>query len=156
MRIMLSATSLDQLLADEVVHIRKAVQIRHLPCNQLPRRKPLSLLFEQPFQAGRHAPGQAAELPIREGFQKPPSAHEPLGCLAKRKLPLLGHYLGGSQRQQTLHHPDNDQSAIDEAKNAFWPGTSQNIDLEKRFPVLESQLHLPAKPVRYANGFHGP
>ena len=49
MRIKLSATSLDQLLADDVVHIRKAVQIRHLLTNQLPRRKTFSLLLEQPF-----------------------------------------------------------------------------------------------------------
>ena len=48
-RIKLSATSLDQLFADEVVHIRKAVQIRHLPPNQLPRREAFSLLLEQPF-----------------------------------------------------------------------------------------------------------
>ena len=48
-RIKLNTTSLDQLLADEVVDIRKAVQIRHLPRNQLPRREPLSLLLEQPF-----------------------------------------------------------------------------------------------------------
>ena len=82
-RIKLSATSLDQLLADEVAHIRKAVQIRHLPRNQLPRREPLSLLFEQPSHAGQHAPEQASKLSVKEGFQKPPSAHEPLASLAK-------------------------------------------------------------------------
>ena len=98
MCIKLSVTSLDQLLADEVVNILKAVQIRHLPRNQLPRRKTLSLLFEQPSHARQHAPEQASEMPVKEGFQKPLSAHEPLASLAKGQLPLLGCCLNGSQR----------------------------------------------------------
>src|SRR5664279_2911368 len=99
---------------------------------------------------------QASELPVKKGLQKPPSAHEPLGSLAIRKLPLLSYGLGGSQRQQALHYQDNDQSAIDKAKNAFWSGAFQDIDLEQRFPVLENQLHLPAEAVNCADGFHGP
>ena len=90
MRIKLSATSLDQLLADEVVNILKAVQIRHLPRNQLPRRKTLSLLFEQPSHARQHALEQASEMPVKEGFQEPPATHEPLASLAKGQLPLPG------------------------------------------------------------------
>ena len=121
-----------------MVDIRKAVQIRHLPRNQLPRRKTLSLLFEQPFHAGQHAPEQASELPVKEGFQKPLSAHEPLASLAKGQFPLLGCCLSRSQRQQALHHQDNDQSAIDEAKNAFWAGAFQDIDLKQRLPVFEN------------------
>jgi hypothetical protein len=142
-RIKLSATNLGQLLADEMADIRKSVQIRHLPRNQLPRREPLSLLFEQPSHAGQHAPEQASELPVKEGFQQPPATHEPLAGFAKGQLPLLGYGLGGSQRQQALHQ-DNDQPSIDKAKNAFWPGVFQDIDLEQRFPVLENQLDTPS------------
>ena len=127
-----------------------------MPRNQLPRREPLSLLFEQPFQAGQHAPEQASELPINEGFQKPPAAHEPLASLVKGQLPLLGYGLGGSQRQQALHHQYQNQPAIDEAKNAFCPRAFQDIDLEQRFPVLENQLHLPAEAVNRADGLHRP
>ena len=79
-----------------------------------------------------------------------------MASFAKGQLPLLGCCLGGSQRQQALHYQDNDQPSIDEAKNAFWAGAFQDIDLKQRLPVFENQLHLPAKAVHCADGLHGP
>jgi hypothetical protein len=38
----------------KLAQIRKAVQIRYLLRYQLPRREALSLLLDQPFQAGQH------------------------------------------------------------------------------------------------------
>src|SRR5664280_748744 len=58
----------------------------------------------------------------RKALKSRPPTHEPLGSLAKGKLPLCIHCLGGSQHQQALHYQDDDQAAIDEATDAFWPG----------------------------------
>ena len=73
--IKLSTTSRGQLFADKVVQIRKAVQIWYLLQSQLPRRKVFSILLEQPFQAGQQVLEQVSESLVKEGFQKPPSAH---------------------------------------------------------------------------------
>ena len=55
-----------------------------------------------------------------------------------------------------MHHQDNDQSAIDEAKNEFRPGTFQDTDQEQRFPVLEGQFHMSAKAINRSDGLLGP
>lgn len=123
--------------------IRKAVQIRHLLGNQLPRREAFSLLFEQPLQAGQHAFDEVPELPVKESLQKSSPPQQPLESLGKGKLPLLAHRLGRSQRQQALCDQDDDQPPIQEAQNPLRPGALQDRDLKQRFPVFEGQLDTP-------------
>jgi hypothetical protein len=65
-RIKLSAASLDKILTDIVVHIRKAVQIPHLQGNCAPRREKFSLLLKQSFQTRQHMPEQITEFPVKE------------------------------------------------------------------------------------------
>jgi hypothetical protein len=96
--------------------LSKYATCRAINCHVVSRfRFCLSNLFRQDSMRQSRPPNCLS----RKAFKKPPAAHEPLASLAKGQLPLISHGFGGRQRQQELHHHDNDQPTIDEAKNSM-------------------------------------